>query len=323
MTTKENLLKLFELKKGVYVSGEEIAKELNISRAAVWKGVKTLQEEGYAIQGITNKGYCLSIESDIISSMGIQKYLDTYEFPTKLCVLPTVNSTNAYLREKAIDEMEGYTVISREQTAGRGRFHRSFYSPLDTGIYMSILLRPKHHVSNQPVHMTILAAVAMCEAIESISYERPQIKWVNDIYIRGKKVCGILTEGFVSMESGMLEYAILGVGMNVYQPVNGFPEEIEHIAGSVFQTSQKDAKNRLTAAFLNRFAAYYTMHDTSDYVAKYRMRSMIIGKQVYVNTMKQAKRAMVLGIDDCCRLLVQYADGKKESLSSGEISITL
>lgn len=323
MTTKENLLLLFESKQGIYISGEDIAKRLNISRAAVWKGVKALQEEGYPIQGVTNKGYCLSKESDILSAAGIQRYIQLASFPLRLCVLPSVRSTNAYIRERVAEKEEGYTVISREQTAGRGRFQRSFFSPLGTGIYMSILLRPKHHLSNQPVHMTILAAVAMCEAIEAITNVTAQIKWVNDIYVHGKKVCGILTEGFVSMESGMLEYAILGVGINVYQPIHGFPKEIVHTAGYLLHNAQSEVKNRLTAAFLNRFVAYYTGYDPSDYVKKYKARSMLVGKQVWVHTMKKAKRALVLEIDDRCRLCVQYEDGKKESVSSGEVSITL
>ena len=238
--------------------------------------------------------------------------------------LTSTSSTNAYVREKVdCGEFEGYTVISNEQTAGRGRFGRSFHSPFGTGLYMSTLLRPKNYLSHQAVNITTIAAVAMCEAIEAVSYEKTQIKWVNDIYIRGKKVCGILTEASLSMESGMLEYAVLGIGVNIYRPKNGFPQEIKNIAGCIFETPQNDVKNCLAAEFLNKFMAYYATLEKTDYVEKYRSRSLVIGKRITVISINQSKSAMVIGIDDNCRLLVKYDDGEEESLSSGEISINL
>ncbi|MDD4495727.1 MAG: biotin--[acetyl-CoA-carboxylase] ligase [Eubacteriales bacterium] len=324
MTTKEKLLDLFESNRGLYFSGEDIAKTLCLSRAAVWKVVKSLQSEGYAISAITNRGYCLSPETDILSSSGIQKYLNFDNSDMEICVLPTVTSTNAYVREKAdYGELEGYTVISNEQTAGRGRLGRNFHSPPGTGLYMSTLLRPKNYLAHQAVNITTIAAVAMCEAIEAVSCEKTQIKWVNDIFVRGKKVCGILTEASLSMENGMLEYAVLGIGVNIYRPKNGFPQEIENIAGCIFETPQNDVKNRLAAEFLNNFMMYYATLEKADYAEKYRSRSLVIGKRVTVNSIDQSKSAMVIGIDDNCRLLVKYDDGKEESLSSGEISINL
>lgn len=178
-----------------------------------------------------------------------------------------------------------------------------------------------------------MAAVAVCEAIEAVSGEKAQIKWVNDIYVRGRKVCGILTEGSFGLESGLLEYAVLGIGINVYQPDGGFPEELRGIAGAVFDSRQDDAKNRMTAEFLNRFFVYYgsdnyyrtAQHGTgvevADYVEEYRRRSLVIGKQIVVLSANEAKDAVAIGVDDECRLLVRYADGTEACLSSGEISI--
>lgn len=324
MSTKENLLELFESNRGLYFSGEEIAKTLCVSRAAVWKAVKTLQSEGYTISAITNKGYCLSPETDILSPLGIQKHLNFELSGMEILVLPTVASTNASVREKAdYGVQEGYTVISNEQTAGRGRFGRAFYSPPGTGLYMSTLLRPKYDSSHQAVNITTMAAVAMCESIEAVSSEKTQIKWVNDIYVRSKKVCGILTEAALGIENGMLEYAVLGVGANVYRPQNGFPQAIETIAGCIFETPQSDVKNRLAAEFLNHFMAYYAAPENRDYVEKYRNRSLVIGKRVTVHLLNQTKGGTAIGIDDNCRLLVKYDNGKEESLSSGEISIQL
>lgn len=125
------------------------------------------------------------------------------------------------------------------------------------------------------------------------------------------------------MENGMLEYAVLGIGVNIYRPKNGFPQGIENIAGCIFEAPQNDVKNRLAAEFLNNFMAYYATLEKENYVEKYRSRSLVIGKRVTVNSIDQSKSAMVIGIDDNCRLLVKYDDGKEESLSSGEISINL
>ena len=322
MGTKEQLLALFESNKGVYFSGEAIAQKLCVSRTAVWKAVKTLRSEGYNIDAVSNKGYCLSVTSDILSVQGIQKYLNPLCSDVKLAVFPVVESTNEMVRkEAALGTTEGYTVIANEQTSGKGRIGRSFFSPSDTGIYMSMLLRPQNYSSQQAVRITTMAAVAACEAIEAVSDERAQIKWVNDIYIGDKKVSGILTEASFGLESGLLDYAVLGIGINVYAPKEGFPKELEKIAGTVFHTSHNDGKNRLAAEFLNRFMAYYTARDQTDYVEKYRNRSMVIGKEIQVLFAGKSEKALALGIDENCRLLVRYEDGREESLSSGVISV--
>ncbi|MDE6700551.1 MAG: biotin--[acetyl-CoA-carboxylase] ligase [Acetatifactor sp.] len=339
MSTREKLLELLEGNRGIYFSGEEIAGRLCISRAAVWKAVKTLQSAGYAIDAVTNKGYCLARETDILSVQGIRKYLDISDINSSglnISVVPAAVSTNAIVRESAdCGTPEGYVVIANEQTAGRGRLGRSFFSPQGTGIYMSLLLRPENCSSKQAVRITTMAAVAVCEAIEAVSGEMAQIKWVNDIYVRDRKVCGILTEGSFGLESGLLEYAVLGIGINVYQPDEGFPEELKGIAGAVFDSRQDDVKNRMAAEFLNRFFVYYgsdnyyrtAQHGTgvgaADYVEEYRRRSLVIGKQIVVLSANEAKDAVAIGVDDECRLLVRYADGAEACLSSGEISICL
>lgn len=322
MTSKEKLLELFETNRGIYFSGEEIAQRLAVSRAAVWKAVKTLQSEGYSIDAVTNKGYCLSEQTDILSAQGIRKYLRSEIRAMDISVLPTVSSTNAYVKEKAgAGAPEGCLVLANEQTAGRGRLGRSFYSPKDTGIYMSLLLRPENYASEQAVQITTMAAAAMCEAIEIISDRKTEIKWVNDILIGGKKVCGILTEGFFGLENGLLEYAVLGIGINLYEPENGFEEELKSIAGSVLSNRRNDAKNRLVSEFLNNFYKYYKAPNRAEAVKEYQKRSLVIGKQVVLTSAKEPRKAVVTDIDDRCRLLVRYEDGTEECCSSGEITI--
>ena len=322
MGTKEKLLALFEADKGKFFSGEELAARLAVSRTAVWKAVNSLRKEGYEIQAVRNKGYSLSVSTDILSIQGVEKYLNPEHSYIELEILPDIGSTNDYLREKAAQgKGEGYAVVAGAQTRGKGRTGRSFYSPADTGIYLSLLLRPKDCGPAQAVKFTTMAAVAACEAIEKVSHRSPQIKWVNDIYIDGKKVSGILTEASVSLENGSLEYVLLGIGINVYPPEKGFPQELRETAGSVFQERKSDGKNQLTAGFLNRLMDIYTKEEIGEYAEEYRKRSMVLGKRIQILTPEGEKGARALEIDKDCRLLVEYEDGNRELLRAGEIRI--
>lgn len=324
MGTRERLLDLLEKDKGTYFSGEDIAERLSVSRAAVWKAVKTLRTEGYPIDAVRNRGYCLSPATDILSAQGIAKYLHPACSGLHLQVIPETNSTNTAARERAVEGApEGWTVVSGCQTKGKGRIGRTFFSPPDTGVYLSLLLRPPHCQAQEAVKLTTMAAVAVCEAIEELSGAQAQIKWVNDIFIGDKKVCGILTEAALGLEDGFLEYAVLGVGINVYAPKAGFPEELRDIAGSVFHAPQDDGKNRMAAAFLNHFMADYTNRAHSDYAARYRARSLVVGRDIWVMQGGQACPAHALDVDEECRLHVRYEDGHTACLTSGEISIRM
>ena len=324
MTTRDQLLELLERNRGSFFSGEEIARILNVSRAAVWKAVKALRQEGYAIDAVTNKGYCLSPETDILSPQGVKKYLKGEYRSLELQILPTASSTNALVRERANQGCpEGLTVMANTQTAGRGRLGRGFFSPPETGLYLSLLLRPSRYEPRQAVRLTAVAAVAMCEAIEAVSGEKAGIKWVNDVYVRGKKVCGILTEGSFDLESGGLDSVVLGAGVNVYPPREGFPPELSDIAGTVFDSPRSDGKNRLAAEFLNRFLDCYYAPEDLGYIEKYRDRSLVVGKPVTVLSGGISRPALACGIDKECRLLVRYETGQTQALSYGEVSVRL
>lgn len=322
MGTKEQLLILLENNKGVFFSGEDIAEKLSVSRTAVWKAVKNLRNEGYNIHAVQNKGYSLSIETDIISEHGIRKYLKPICSNIVLDIIPTLNSTNEKVREKAIAGVaEGYTVIALNQTNGKGRRGRSFYSPSDTGLYMSLLLRPYQYSARQATKLTTIAAIAACEAIEKVSGETAEIKWVNDVYVEGKKVSGILTEASIALENGFLEYAILGIGINVSPPKDGFPHNLDNVAGTIFRKPQGDGKNKLAAEFLNSFMTYYSTPENQNLVDNYRKRSFVIGRKIQVISVDSCKLATALDIDDNYCLVVEYEDGKIEHLFSGEISV--
>lgn len=324
MTTKEKLLALLEDSRGTFFSGEEIARTLQVSRAAVWKAVNALREDGYTIDAATNKGYRLSPDSDILSPQGIRRFLKPEYRDLDLTVLPTAPSTNALVREKANQgRPEGCVIVACEQTDGRGRYGRQFFSPVDSGVYLSLLLRPTAYSPQQATCLTAAAAAAMCQAIEAVTGQQPGIKWVNDIFLHGKKVCGILTEAAVGLETGTLNYMVLGAGVNLYPPAEGFPEEIQSIAGSVLERSCPEAKNRLVGEFLNRFWDFYSHPECRTYLEDYRARSLAIGRNVTVLSAGKAVSAYAYGIDDDFRLLVRYENGDTEALSYGEIRIQL
>ena len=186
----------------------------------------------------------------MLSVQGKRRNTSGRRVPGTVEVFRCINSTNLALRERTQEE-EGLVLAAMEQTNGLGRLGRSFMSPANTGIYFSILLKPQ--IANQEVTLlTTIAAVAVCEAIEKYTDKKPQIKWVNDIFIDSHKVCGILTQAAFQMENLDPEYVIVGIGINLYMPTEGFGKELENIAGSVLQEQSGDIKNKILAETLNR-----------------------------------------------------------------------
>lgn len=239
-----------------------------------------------------------------------------------ITVLESVDSTNKYLKEKTgYGAKEGEVVIADTQTGGRGRFTRKFYSPFGCGIYMSILLKPELPASDA-VLITSAAAVAVAKAIESLCPKVAEIKWVNDVYINSKKVCGILTEGSVNPD-GNFDWAVLGIGINAFEPDGGFDMEIKDIAGAVFDERQENLRNRLIAEVINNFFKYYKELGKKTFLNEYKERLFCLDKTVDVIRNSEKRKARALDIDDNCCLLVEYEDKTREYLSSGEISIRL
>jgi len=327
MSTKDKLLIILSENPEAFVSGEAISRELGVSRNAIWKAVTSLRESGYVIDAVQNRGYRLVRHADILSADEIRRLTsDTDGIFTD--VFSSTGSTNDVCKAAAAEgKAEGYIAIASEQTHGKGRSGRSFYSPPGTGIYLSILLRPRNLTPEQAQSITTIAAVAGCEAIEEASDKSAEIKWVNDIFVSGRKVAGILTEAALSIEGGYLDYAVLGIGFNAYEPRGGFPAEIADTAGAIWTSDEAGARNRLAAAFINSFMKYYRNADSASfsgkasYVDAYRKRCFVIGKEVTVISASGSEPAEVTGVDDNCRLLVRYPDGRRAALSSGEIRI--
>ena len=321
MTIKEQVLKILIDNKEKSVSGEAIADQLFCSRNAVWKAIKSLRNEGYKIDAVTNKGYSLVDDGGVFSSVSVEKRLKN---DCRVIVLENVDSTNNYLKKLAENgERENTVVIAECQSSGKGRLGRNFFSP-KSGLYLSILLRPAFS-AEKSLFITAAAAVAVSDAIEEISGKKTGIKWVNDVFIGNKKVCGILTEAAVDFETGGLYYAIPGIGVNIYHPADGFPPEIRDIAGAVFDTEpdEKDLKQKLAAAIINNFFDIYNNIESSDFMQKYKQKSCILGKEIFVLRNETKTKATVLDIDEKAGLVVKYENGEVETLSSGEVSIRL
>lgn len=328
MSYQEQLLALLEQNRGTYLSGEMIAKQLFVTRNTVWKTIKKLQASGYPIDAVTNKGYALAPDSNILSAASIAAHSACSD-RLHITVSDCVTSTNTLLKaEAAAGAPEGTLLVALEQTAGRGRMGRSFLSPKQSGIYMSLLLRPKM-AAGDALMLTTSVAAAVSETIRDLTGLPAGIKWVNDIYINDRKVCGILTEASIDFETQGLEYAVVGLGVNLEEPEGGFDESIRHVAGSIFSHGKMPLafREQLIAGIVDRFLGYYDHLDERRFLDSYRSQSILIGREVSVidniHTPGDTRPAKVLAIDDECRLLVELPDGSQELLSSGEVSLKL
>ena len=321
MPVKDDVLGFLTEKKGEAVSGEGIASALGVSRGSVWKAINSLREEGFMIDAVTNKGYTLISDNNVLSAQTIKKYM-SYEGFTDVIVLPTIDSTNNYLKKLAVKGApEGTIALSEEQTAGKGRLGRRFESPKKTGIYISYLFRPRFS-AEESLSITTIAAAAAARAIEDVTGRETKIKWVNDIYIDERKVCGILTEASVNFESGGLEYAVLGIGINVKYPEGGFPEEIRDIAGAIYDGEcGDDIRCRIIAKLTDYVFEYYGQLPGTPHIEEYKKRSLLDGREVSFTIGDSEGSGIVRGIDDRLRLIVESADGEVRYFSAGEVNL--
>lgn len=324
-TTKEQTLAMLEENRGQYVSGAAIGASLNVTRAAVWKAVRTLRSEGYEIDAVTNRGYGLLTHSDRLHPAGIRAHLHHSELqPDAIRVRKVMASTNQDAKALALEgAAHGTVVLAEEQTAGRGRLGRSFHSPRGTGLYMSLVLRPSGTLETA-VAITQAAAVAVCRALRDELGIEAKIKWVNDLYVGGRKICGILTEGVSDMESGQIEALVLGIGLNLEEPADGFPREIAGVAGALFPTSEAEhlpiSRNRLAAAILDRVLDLAADLSDRSFLVEYRERCFLLDQPVWVTQGEESYDAVARAIDDDGALLVE-TNGELIRLRSGEVSV--
>lgn len=320
MDLANKVITTLEAHRGEFISGEQLSEQLSVSRSAIWKVISALREEGHNITAVRNRGYQLASDSNVLSPQGITKYLRDPNF-YKVSVVKTVDSTNNAVKAMGAEGLpEGTVLAAEQQTSGKGRQGRSFLSPPWEGVYFSILLRPNMSAADAGF-ITSAAAVAVSDAVEAVTGKQCGIKWVNDVFFAGKKICGILTEASVDIEAGGLEYAVLGIGVNITVHEDKLPEDLRSIVGGIANNCGGDIRNRLIAEILNDFQGYYNELPQKTFLSKYRARSTVTGRDIFVIKPNSKRPAFAVKIDDECRLIVRYEDSTEETLSSGEVSI--
>ena len=363
MTTKEKVLKMLLEAEGQAVSGEVLAAECSVSRAAVWKAVKALREAGSSIEGTTNGGYVLA-DADVFSAEIFSETFSTRWPELSDCHIECfkeIDSTNTYAKRilaecgnlrtgdgqltEAGQKYHRAVIIAEKQTAGRGRLGRTFVSPEKTGIYISVIYAPKGGITN-PARLTASAAVAICRAIKNVlgrlpeaANIEPQIKWINDIFVGGKKVCGVLAEGVANFESGMIEAAVVGMGINIKKNKTAFEGELADVVGTledaISQTSAQApapsiSRVQLAAEIAGQVLNIFEEDSSSPaahkaIIKEYKEASFLLGRELTVYPLigdeKSSYKARATDIDENAGLIVTLKDGSKRTLSSGEVTL--
>ena len=311
-----------------FISGEALAARSGVSRQAVWKAVRQLRLQGARIEAVTNRGYRLSGAGGILSEKAVASLIDE-TFRARVYVYQKIDSTNTEAKRRLAEASDvrslNHTVIAASsQTAGRGRLGRAFYSPDGSGLYLSIIYVPNEKIES-PALLTATAAVGVCRALFSVYEADAEIKWVNDIFMRGKKVSGILTEGITDFERGGISCAVVGIGVNIAP--QHFPRDIADIATSVLDDKKADTKrSALAAAIVNEVLSIYTSGKKGFVRAmeEYRRRSFLTGKRVRVHPVingAESYEAEVTGVGEDAKLIVKTGDGKERFLDSGEVTL--
>lgn len=304
------------LREGEYISGEEISRTLGVSRAAVWKAVRALRAGGVEIDSVPNRGYCLHRSLRLNAAL-----LQTT--PWNVIVLKEADSTNNVAKQLgAQGAPDGTVIVTEHQTGGRGRLGRSFASP-PGGVYLSVLLRPDAELS-ELMHLTAMTAVAMRRAIYDCCGFAPDIKWTNDLLWQGKKLCGILTELSCEAESGRLEYAVIGIGVNCNTHTEDLPPEVRPIAASLAEIAGRELDpNELAAAMIRRLRelSEEMRSGRAAWMQEYRSACVTLGKQVLLVRGEEKRPAFALDVDDEGSLIVRYEDGSVGTVNSGEASV--
>lgn len=320
MSTKEKVWRLLSENEQRYLSGEAISEKLSVSRSAVWKAVEKLRDEGLMITATTNRGYKL-ITKDQLSRSELEKHLPGCD----IHFFDEIGSTNSYAKTLiGKGAGQGCVVVSRRQSAGRGRLGRTFLSPAG-GIYLSVVLQPDvPALSALPV--TCAVAVAAAQAIEKVCGIEVSIKWVNDLFYRERKIAGILTEGVVDVENMRLTALVCGIGLNFSTRISEFPAELQPVAGSLYDgpTSVPDGSDQsLLVATLVRYLYKYSdsLPDTS-FLDYYRRHHLLTGRRVKIlSSGNELDRGVVEGVDDRAQLLLRRPDGTLVRISTGEVSV--
>lgn len=322
MTVKESVLNVIAESGENYVSGAQLADTIGVSRNAVWKAVKCLESEGFVIDSASSKGYRISPENNKLCKEFISAELTTSYIGKNIIVLDETDSTNNYAKKLASTGAEnGTAVIADHQISGKGRLGRKFVSPSGKGLYVSIIIRPKWEIEAAQL-ITACTACAASEAVEKVCGHEADIKWVNDLYMNGKKICGILTEASISLETKSLDYAIIGIGINVLSAKDCLDSELLSVASSIEDEAKvKISRNKLCSAVLNELEIYLNDMESRNFLGFYRAHEILIGNEITANINGAQISGKAVGIDDNACLIMELPDGTRKNINSGEASL--
>ncbi len=322
LSTKEKLLHLLESFRpdGEFVSGEALAQKLGISRAAVSKAVAQLRAQGLGVDSLAGCGYRITGDAEFLSEQSILRHLPGHCAPIKIFdTLPSTNTTAKQWAQEGAPHAS--LLVAKSQSGGRGRMGRQFSSPKG-GLYFSIILRPELSLADASL-LTCAAAVAVCRTASQLCGLSLGIKWVNDVYLGGKKCCGILTEAESSLENSFAQHVVVGIGINYTTIPESFAPEHRDIATSLYPGKAPPASpSQLIAGVYTQLLSLCALLPGTAFLAEYKERSLAIGRTVRVMA-SPPYDALALDIDSAARLVVQKQDGSTTALSSGEISILL
>jgi len=324
MSTRDHLLTHLKEGKGNWVSGEFLGRSLMISRAAIWKHICTLKEEGYIIDSSRKKGYLLRQATESLLPQEIQEGLKTnFIGRNNVVYFKETDSTNTRAEHLANEGApEGTVVIADTQTQGRGRRGRSWFSPPGAGIYASLILRPRL-APNEAPKLTLMTSVAAVETLRAFTALAVTIKWPNDVLIHEKKVAGILTE--INAEMDKIHYVIIGIGMNINTPLKAFPGDIRKIATSLLiETGNRFSRVSILRDYLERFEKCYDEFANEGFnplMSRWRALTDIIGKRISVDVIHSTYTGIVRDIDEDGFLILQDRDGNLKKIISGDIAL--
>ncbi|MBU4227910.1 biotin--[acetyl-CoA-carboxylase] ligase [bacterium] len=316
-----NILKFLREKE--YISGEVLAQKLGISRVAVWKQIQRLKDMGYEIIADQNLGYCLISRPDLLIPQEVQRRLFTKYIGKEVYYFPELKSTNIIAKEKALHRAEGINegtlIIAERQSAGKGRLGREWFSPAG-GIWLSIILYPQLPPSYIP-RITLMTAVAVVKAIKMCVQIEPQIKWPNDILINEKKVCGILTE--MSAELDIINWVVVGIGINVNIDHRKFPEDIQENTISLKEVLGKEVlRVKMVQIFLQEFEKYYESlkrREFSSILKEWKLYSHTLGRKIRVDMGERIVTGEAVNINEEGALILKKENGELVEIISGTI----
>lgn len=308
-------------KSEAYVSGEQLSEMLGVSRTMIWKVINQLKADGYVIESSSRKGYKLVGGREMLTQEALNIKFKNHPWIKRTEFHESIDSTNIRAKKVALDSEENDVLIVADcQEAGRGRLGREWLSEAGTGLWSSVLMRPDIE-PEAAFKLTLIAAVSVAEAIETMTGLQASIKWPNDVLVNRKKVCGILTE--MSAEWQHVNYLVLGIGINVNQ--SNFPESIASIASSLaIESGQSVNRLRLLVAMIDRLTYYKeALNDetrSAELLSKYREKSATLGQRVKVIG-KTERIGEALDLNESGALLVRFEDGEEAYVNYGEVSV--